>query len=266
MNLIQEIDSVMLVWSPRRRSFLRVVLAPLANFDAWTDVFCEGDIPTTQRTYGSGRWADEDDIFRVEMAFTPGGSLSHSAEKARLSPTQHHIVLYGTTHALAFMHARGLRHGGVGPDNIFLDDNLEPHLDGFFEECLGKRTAVLELDDDVCWSRMTVRRLRSEDATDRLPLADRYEELLDECMSEIEIFRMIEVMEWLEDRAASIPRPDLGAWSEFKDRLRSLRPRPGALPDRAIVDLETAGRFNSNTALVLNECHSKDDAVGQWQN
>jgi hypothetical protein len=85
-------------------------------------------------------------------------------------------------------------------------------------------------------------------------------------MSEIERLPMIEVMEWLEGAAASIPRLDLGAWNEYKDRLRSFRPGRDALPDRGTtVDQEVAARFNSNAVLVLNECHSKNDAVGQCQ-
>jgi serine/threonine protein kinase len=69
-----------------------------------------------------------------------------------MSPTQLHIVLYGTAQAHAFLHARGLRHGGVGPDNIFFDEKLEPHLD----ECVRKQTAAPELDDDVWSFGMTV--------------------------------------------------------------------------------------------------------------
>jgi serine/threonine protein kinase len=169
MSFIQEIGSVMLVWSPGLRRFRRVLLACLVNFDAWTGIFCESDIPTTLRTYGSGRWTDEDDVFWVEAEFESGGSLSHFAEKARLSPTQLHIVLYGTAHALAFMYARGLGHCGVESDNILIDEKLEPHLDGFFDECLGKRAAAPELDDDVWLFGMIVGRLRLEDATDCLP-------------------------------------------------------------------------------------------------
>jgi hypothetical protein len=64
---------------------------------------------------------------------------------------------------------------------LFLGEKREPHLDGFVDECLGKQTAAPELDNDVWSFGMTVRRLRSEDGTDRFPPADQYEELLDMC-------------------------------------------------------------------------------------
>jgi hypothetical protein len=121
--------------------------------------------------------------------------------------------LYRTAQAHAFVHARGLRHGGIGLDNVFFDEKLEPHLDGFFDECLGKQTAATELDDGIWSFWMTVRRLRSDDATDRFPPIDQSEEPLEKCMPELKTFAMIEVMEWLEDAAALIPQLDLGAWS-----------------------------------------------------
>jgi hypothetical protein len=104
-----------------------------------------------------------------------------------------------------FVHAKGLRHDGVGPYNIFFDEKLEPHLDRFFEQCLGKQTAAPELDHDVWSFGMTVRRLRSDDATDRFPPTDQSEEPLEKCMCEFKTFMMIKVMEWLEDAAALIP-------------------------------------------------------------
>jgi hypothetical protein len=59
--------------------------------------------------------------------------------------------LYGTARPLAFIHASGLCHIGVGLDNIFLDEEFEPHLDGFFDGCLRKGTSAPELADDI-WS------------------------------------------------------------------------------------------------------------------
>jgi hypothetical protein len=86
-------------------------------------------------------------------------------------------------------------------------------------------------------------------------------------MCEFETFTMIEVVRWLENSVASIPQLDLRAWSEYKGRLKSFRPGPNALPDRGMtVDLGAAARFKSNAARVLNECHSKDDVVREWQN
>jgi hypothetical protein len=74
-------------------------------------------------------------------------------------------------------------------------------------------------------------------------------------------------MRWLKDSAASILQLGLGVWREYKERLKSFRPGHNSLSDRGtIADLEAAVRFNWNAVPVLNECHSKDGVVCEWQN
>lgn len=75
-------------------------------------------------------WREPNAAYLVTRHF-PGGTLSDLLSAGPMSETQAHRVIEHVRAALNAAHQRGLTHGGIGPENVMIDDDGNAYLGGF---------------------------------------------------------------------------------------------------------------------------------------
>ena len=73
----------------------------------------------------------------IVTRYMSNGSVGHminenrKQKRAEWDATRKHIVLYGTAYGMMYLHKHRVIHRDLKPDNVFLDDDLEPKIADF---------------------------------------------------------------------------------------------------------------------------------------
>jgi serine/threonine protein kinase len=74
---------------------------------------------------------ESDDSFYLQMPYYPNGTLSTVRERAHLTARFMLELLLALSEAVANLHARGVIHSDIKPDNILFDEGMRPRLADF---------------------------------------------------------------------------------------------------------------------------------------